>query len=94
MTPLLFNAVTVALSTLLLPGTIYWLRGRRRLPSGINITVLAVNALALALLWIYLRSTFVHGEHWSYSGPLYIHWGIVIGSLVAWRLFSRDTKRG
>jgi peptidoglycan/LPS O-acetylase OafA/YrhL len=89
---LFFNAVTVALSALVLPAVLFCLL-HVRLSSGRLAAVLIVNALVVALLWVTLRSQFLHGEQWSYSGPLYIHWGIVLGSLAAWQWFSRRSPR-
>jgi hypothetical protein len=86
MESLIFNSLTVALTTLAIPFLVSF-RGRLRKPgSGGWVTLLIMNACVNALFWIWLRSTLIESASWSYSGPLYIHWGIALGSFIAWHL--------
>ena len=81
----LFNAATVGLTTVAIP-LLVCARGKLSAPrSAAWIALLIGNAFANAMFWTWLRSVLLEEAPWSYSGPLYIHWGVVLGTFVAWQ---------
>jgi hypothetical protein len=81
----LFNAATVGLTTVAIP-LLVCARGKLSAPrSAAWIALLIGNAFANAMFWTWLRSVLLDEAPWSYTGPLYIHWGVVLGTFVAWQ---------